>query len=102
MLRCLLPIVIGLLLCASAQAHARVYRSPDGWNTAVVTAQSITDEGTVRIYNHGRLRVRRSFLSDGNHGQIVERAAWTPDSRFFVFVTTSSGGHSPWQHWTFV
>ena len=21
---------------------------------------------------------------------------WTPDSRFLVFTTTSSGGHSPW------
>ena len=57
---------------------------------------------TVKIYRRHRLCIRRSFVADGNHGQIIERAAWTPDSQFFVFTTFSSGGHSAWHHWTFV
>jgi hypothetical protein len=36
--------------------------------------------------------------SDGEHGRSVAKSAWTPNSRFFVFSTQSSGGHSPW-HW---
>ena len=101
MSRCLLLFVL-CLLCLPAQAHARVYQSPNGRGKAVVTAQPVSEEGTVTISYHSLSRVRRRFVSDGNHGQIIERAAWTPDSCFFVFVTTSSGGHSPWHHWTFV
>ena len=26
----------------------------------------------------------------------VVRTAWTPDSQFFVYTLTSSGGHQPW------
>jgi hypothetical protein len=27
---------------------------------------------------------------------------WSPDSRFLVLTTTSSGGHSPWHYTTYV
>jgi hypothetical protein len=30
---------------------------------------------------------------DGEHGLGVEHASWTPNSAFFVFSTSSSGGH---------
>ena len=33
---------------------------------------------------------------DGQHGFSVAKAAWTPDSRFFVYSLISSGGHQPW------
>ena len=33
---------------------------------------------------------------DGEHGFAVAKAEWTPDSRFFVYSLTSSGGHQPW------
>ena len=101
MFRLIILLALISLICASAQARTRVYRSPDGVGTAIVTAQPVSDEGVVTLYRRGRPRACRSFVSDGNHGQIVERAAWTPDSRFFVFTTSSSGGHSPWHHWTF-
>jgi hypothetical protein len=29
---------------------------------------------------------------------LSQKTQWTADSRFFVFSTASSGGHSPW-HW---
>jgi hypothetical protein len=33
---------------------------------------------------------------DGEHGFGVVKAAWTPDSEYFVFSLTSSGGHQAW------
>jgi hypothetical protein len=33
---------------------------------------------------------------DGEHGFGVVKAEWTPDSRYFVFSLTSSGGHQSW------
>lgn len=34
--------------------------------------------------------------SDGDHGFGVVKAAWTPDSQYFVFSLSSSGGHQGW------
>jgi hypothetical protein len=34
----------------------------------------------------------------GTNGYYVYRAQWSPDSQFFVFSLTSSGGHSPWSY----
>ncbi len=92
-----------LTLARTSTAGVRHYLSPDRRYTAsVITPAAGSGEGIVEVRRHGR-RVRRGFVSgDGRHGQIVEQAAWTPDARFFVFTTTSSGGHSAWHHWTFV
>jgi hypothetical protein len=50
----------------------------------------------------GKILLSRSFASqDGKNGFIVYRAAWTPDSQFFVFSVYSSGGHEPWQFPTY-
>jgi len=37
-----------------------------------------------------------------NQGLTVANAGWTKDSRFFVYLTTQSGGHSPWHHPVFL
>jgi hypothetical protein len=51
---------------------------------------------------NGRLMRQRSFASiDGNHGRSIDHAAWTPDRQFFVFNTSSSGGHQPWNWATY-
>jgi len=78
------------------------YRSPDkallarvlpigksGWEWA---------ESRVEIRNrNGHLLRYLSFASaDHEHGEGVNYGAWTPDSMFFVFSTSSSGGHQPW------
>jgi len=34
--------------------------------------------------------------------RLVAQAMWTPDSKYIVFTTTSSGGHSPWHDDSFV
>src|SRR5207249_10981362 len=36
------------------------------------------------------------------NGRYVLKSEWSPDSRFFVFSTFSSGGHSGWNFRTFV
>src|SRR6266446_2273835 len=58
------------------------------------------DESRVDILDkHNHLVASKSFQSsDGEHGRSVAKSSWTPNSRFFVFSTQSSGGHSPW-HW---
>jgi hypothetical protein len=35
-------------------------------------------------------------------GRLVESIQWSPDSKFLLFTTASSGGHSPWHCRTFV
>ena len=35
-------------------------------------------------------------------GRLVCRFEWSPDSKFLVFTTSSSGGHSPWHFKTYV
>jgi hypothetical protein len=82
---------------AAAAGAAREFSSPDGALRAVVTATGPGDESRVEILANGRRLLRKSFTSaDGSHGYAVAHAAWTPDSRFFVFSLTSSGGHQPW------
>ena len=46
----------------------------------------------------GALLRRKDFTSrDQSHGEGVDHAEWTYDGRFFVFTTSSSGGHQPWR-----
>jgi hypothetical protein len=89
-------------------AHARelirkgqTYPSPDGTLHANIRQKSDScDELRVEIRNaHGTLLLSKSFFSpDCEHGMGIEHAAWTGDSRFFVFNAQSMGGHQPW-HW---
>jgi hypothetical protein len=39
--------------------------------------------------------------ADGEHGFGVVKAAWTPDSQYFVYSLASSGGHQAWRSPTF-
>jgi hypothetical protein len=47
--------------------------------------------------NAGKLEFTYTFA-----GRLIEQAKWTPDSKYIVFTTSSSGGHSPWHNDTFV
>jgi hypothetical protein len=90
------------------------YRSPDKGLVAVIVptgddlgAKSMPGDSAyecrVEIYNDkGRRLWSLDFSSpDQDHGRGVAFARWSPDSRFFVFSTTSSGGHHPWQYYTY-
>ena len=59
-------------------------------------------EDTVEFFCKGQRRLRFSLRSDSVwHGRYVARGGWTPDSKFFVFATFSSGAHSVWNVMTF-
>jgi hypothetical protein len=83
------------------------YVSPDRKLQALVIpagkAGDWRTENRVEIRDvRGKSLLTKSFVSkDGEHGYIVYRADWTPDSQFFVFSVYSSGGHSPWNSPTY-
>ena len=80
-----------------AAGAAHKFGSPDGTLHALVAASGPGGESRVEIVANGRRLIQKSFASaDGSHGYVVVHAAWTPDSRYFVFSLTSSGGHQPW------
>lgn len=50
----------------------------------------------------GAKRLSQDFGSaDADHGRGLAFGSWTPDSQFFVFSTVNSGGHHPWQFYTY-
>lgn len=83
---------------AATAPHVRTFRSPDGRLVARIQRAGKTVEEVVEIRAiGGKLLCRRSYVSaDGTHGLIVVQAAWTPNSKFFVWSMESSGGHQPW------
>ena len=89
--------------CAFGTAESHSYRSPDGSLVAKVVAANKSHESRVEIRQKGgTLLVAEDYSSpDGEHGQVVCHAGWTPDSQFFVFSTENTGGHAPWARPTF-
>jgi hypothetical protein len=97
-------IVLALPLISFAEIK-KAYRSPDKMTKAIIfTTDNECAESRVEIRKrNGALIVETDYSSpDCEHGLIIERAEWTPDSRFFIFSGNSSGGHQPWQAPTFV
>lgn len=78
------------------------YPSPDGKLTALIIPLSGAaygaGENRIEIRSRdGSLVFSQDYASeDKEHGFGVEHAAWTPDSTFFVYSLSSSGGHQPW------
>jgi hypothetical protein len=73
--------------------------SPDRTLKAVITLVGPErKEGRVEIQrNDGNTLCTQDYSSaDGEHGLVVTEEMWTPDSRFFVYSTSSSGGHQPY------
>jgi hypothetical protein len=56
-------------------------------------------ESRVVIRNSkGETLMSKDYASPrGFNGYYVVNAKWSPDSKFFVYSMSSSGGHSPWQ-----
>jgi hypothetical protein len=83
----------------------RVYPSPDGTLRAVVYPADISLDATPDMESRvvvrtskGQTLTSRNYSSPrGFNGYYVVNAQWSPDSRFFVYSLSSSGGHSPWQ-----
>ena len=82
----------------------RIYASPDQALRALVLAVDVSlyatpdMESRVVIRNSkGDTLTSKDYSSPrGSNGYYVLSAKWSPDSQFFVFSLTSSGGHSPW------
>jgi hypothetical protein len=75
------------------------YPAPDKRYDAAITKVKTGESKLAIGPPHGKARFSRSFASsDGEHGASVTKAAWTADSRFFVFILELSGGHQPWHH----
>lgn len=78
---------------------SRVFDSPDHALRALVF-ENDARESLVKVETASGqvLAIQDSRSKDGQHGLVVEHAAWTADSHFFVVGKQSSGGHQPWTH----
>jgi hypothetical protein len=93
-------IVLLLIVSLPVAALARDFPSPDGELIASVIAVNGESNAESRIEvrtRAGKILIEKSYASkDGEHGKIVERAEWAPDSQYFAYSMYSSGGHQPW------
>ena len=103
LLSCLTAILLGTFSSGQERADtSRVekFRSPDGMMVAVVRSKRAPEATGVEsnlLTQEGRVSTGRDYTSpDGEHGYGVTKAAWTPDSHFFVYSLESSGGHQAW------
>jgi hypothetical protein len=91
-----------LLTAIAYSADQKEYLSPDGKYRAYVIPlpKALYGSGESKIVikaKSGKTLCLKSYGSeDGEHGFGVEKAAWTFDSRFFVYSMSSSGGHQAW------
>jgi hypothetical protein len=82
----------------------RVFVSPDKELRAVVLPVDVSLYATPDMESRVVIRTRggetitsKDYSSPrGTNGFYVVDAKWSPDSQFFVYSMSSSGGHSPW------
>jgi hypothetical protein len=89
----------------------QLYVSPDNALRAFVFPVDVdlhaTPDMESRVVIRGpnaKLLASKDYSSPrGANGYYVVRAQWSPDSQFFVYSMSSSGGHSPWSFpiWVF-
>jgi hypothetical protein len=102
-MKIILSILMFLLLGGFAKSEEKKeYLSPDGKYCACIIpvpkAPYGSGESQIIIKTkNGKTLCSKSYGSqDGEHGFGVKTAAWTPDSNFFVYSLSSSGGHQAW------
>jgi len=104
---------IGLLVSSAAETTSekiKEWKSPDGSSEAVTknfrhaSDADYTDWDVVTIRDAHYKFLASLSLEEGSGitRAVVTEALWSPDSRFFVFQTASSGGHSAWHVPTYV
>lgn len=93
--------VFAIALSAQAFAESK-FPSPDGKTFAQVqTGKNNEIYVTLQTTAGKTLAQINLFSQDADHGRALDKAVWSADSRFFVFTTESSGGHSPWHFQTY-
>jgi hypothetical protein len=81
-----------------------IFVSPDGSMRVAVLPVGVSLNATPDMENRvvihtseGDTRSSKSYASpQGEHGYYVVAGKWSPDSQFFAYSLTSSGGHQPW------
>ena len=90
---------------ASTGSENRSIASPDGNFTVEIRSKEAQfTEDTVKITSRAS-GFRAEFpmtATSGANGRNILKSEWSPDSKFFVFSTFSSSGHSSWNFQTFV
>jgi len=96
---------IALPALTSSFVHAQVERktiqSPDKEIIAQIVStgnwEKPNSESRIEIKtSKGKLLCSNSYFSgDHQHGERIYQVQWTPDSKFLVFNSVSSGGHQP-------
>ena len=88
---------------AKQEKKQRQYTAPDGRVRVVVvpvSKEAGRSEYESRIEfksSDGKIDCALDYSSEDNeHGFGVVKAEWTPDSQYFVYSLTSSGGHQSW------
>jgi hypothetical protein len=90
-------LVLALLALSPAAFADGTYPSPDGKFVAQVQSEKNNEIFVTLSTKAGKTLAQINLLSqDSEHGRTLAKAAWSKDSRFFLFTTESSGGHSPW------
>jgi hypothetical protein len=87
------------------QLKLQIHPSPDGTLRAVIYPADISLDATpdmesrvvIRTSKGATLNSKDYSSPRGFNGYYVVNAKWSPDSKFFVYSMSSSGGHSPWQ-----
>ena len=92
-------------MAPSPASQNKSIASPDSAFVAEISSNKAQfTEDTVEIVSRkspARAKFPMTF-ERGANGRYVLKAEWSPDSRFFVFSTFSSGAHSSWNFRTFV
>jgi len=102
-------VMVSAMTAAETAKHAnqekgeRQYTAPDGGAHVVVVPVSKEPgrseyESRIKFQSSdGKISCTLDYSSeDSEHGFGVVKAEWTPDSQYFVFSLTSSGGHQAW------
>lgn len=73
------------------------YKSPNRILKVRITPVSKScPEAYLAIEQNSALLYRKDFSSsDCEHGDVIVRGEWSPDSQFFIFNVESTGGHQP-------
>jgi hypothetical protein len=82
----------------------QVFASPDGALRAIVlpvdvsldTSPDMESRVVIRGSRGDTLNSKDYSSPRGANGYYVVTAKWSPDSQFFAYSMSSSGGHSPW------
>jgi len=101
-----ITLIVVLFANIAAGQNKREFVAPNRDVRAYVVGlkhRKANSESQIKIVDQGgKVLFDTSFASmDGEHGLVVVNASWTPNSQFFVFSTSSSGGHQPWHSPTF-